>query len=517
MNSPNKFRSLHKLDAYLQRICYAGFSLAMLFFLFCVQTLFSHDRSQKTPQDLERLIKMAQEHINAEQIFHDNYDRFEEIAQLRKIPIEDNPYETRIWNSPLANTRKRSSPQLYSLQSLSATADYGAFFVRAEGGTLPKHPVQNEKPLSGVLTKGYRWVMVTGIIENYKQSLAFNEALAKSQYRIPSLEYPDYQYFQVERAEIAGNDTNEVPLRWEPRPVLAMYEVKNGWAGIGNDPVDVKYYPPPKNGIAFVFPLGPLSKGCWREEASHPRIALYEASTKSDGVIRPVSVAAPADHFAPTLDRMATTTPATDAYPARHNRQVLAAAEKPDIYFLRYIDYDVQPGKHYRYRIRLVLLNPNWHVPEKYLQNAILSKAQYLKTDWSEPTSVVTVPRSTKIHFAGTDARKGQAIVKLEHFDLQNGEIRTKEFFVEKGEVMNYYNQACDPSAAVSDPRKDESMELFPTPREKPKPLCVNFVTDKILIDFETPKRSPGRPRPTEAESIIVMDTNGNLSKIEKR
>jgi len=62
----------------------------------------------------------------------------------------------------------------------------------------------------------------------------------------------------------------------------------------------------------------------------------------------------------------------------------------------RYFDFDVEPGRTYRYRIRLELANPNYNQPVERLQNPDSAKGQTRKTPWSKPTPSTKVPADTR-------------------------------------------------------------------------------------------------------------------------
>ncbi len=56
---------------------------------------------------------------------------------------------------------------------------------------------------------------------------------------------------------------------------------------------------------------------------------------------------------------------------------------KPPKYaLLRLFDFTVKPGVSYRYRVSLVLKNPNYGEPAIYLANPEFAKQQYLQTPW---------------------------------------------------------------------------------------------------------------------------------------
>jgi hypothetical protein len=518
MISPNKFQNLRKLDRYLQWACYAALSLSMLFLFLCVFESFSHDTFSKTPKDLIAAIQLAERKIEEGHPISLKSKSFDELARQSLMPLSAEPYQIGVWCPPLWEYRLRSSPQLYPVQSLLASSGYGAFSTNTgTSESRPQYPNRNISPVQSRNTQGYRWVIVTGIIENRKEIDAFNMTFKGTQYRNAGLDYPDYQYFQVERAEVSNN-SGDGQLQWEQRPVRSMYDLKNRWSGTSDDLVDAKYFPPPRNGISFAFPLGPLVNESWDDKVSHPQIALYEAELRDRTVIQPVSAIVEEE------DPFGNATNMTPS-PLQRNRNlasgqygggILASSEKPDILFMRYIDYDVQPEKKYCYRVKLILQNPNWKVPKKYLETTNLGESQYLKTAWSQPTPIVSVPRATKIELVAADTRRGYALVKLVHFDLQTGGNLTNEFKVNRGEIMNYYNQEYYSPINSASRQENDLPSLIPSLRKPTESRQVDYVTNQILVDFQAGNRLPGRHRQTGPSSILLMDGDGNLSVLEE-
>jgi hypothetical protein len=58
----------------------------------------------------------------------------------------------------------------------------------------------------------------------------------------------------------------------------------------------------------------------------------------------------------------------------------------------RFVDYKVEPGKTYRYRVKLWLANPNYKLPPQVLEDEAFSREAWLLTDWSTPSNPVRVP-----------------------------------------------------------------------------------------------------------------------------
>ncbi|GEM_PF-1188416 len=63
----------------------------------------------------------------------------------------------------------------------------------------------------------------------------------------------------------------------------------------------------------------------------------------------------------------------------------------------RFVDYQVEPGKKYRYRVRLYLTNPNYRLPAQYLQDESYAREAFLITQWSEASNLVRVPADVSI------------------------------------------------------------------------------------------------------------------------
>jgi len=58
----------------------------------------------------------------------------------------------------------------------------------------------------------------------------------------------------------------------------------------------------------------------------------------------------------------------------------------------RFVDYKVEPGKKYRYRVKLWLANPNYKLPPQILEDEKYAQEAWLLTEWSSPSNVVRVP-----------------------------------------------------------------------------------------------------------------------------
>ncbi len=88
-----------------------------------------------------------------------------------------------------------------------------------------------------------------------------------------------------------------------------------------------------------------------------------------------------------------------------------------DFYLLRFFDFSVEPGKKYRYRVKLVLADPNYNLPQGVLSPAVLDRqvkeaaAAKLKKsdifyrvikDFSDPSPIVGIPMAGNVRLAET-------------------------------------------------------------------------------------------------------------------
>lgn len=75
----------------------------------------------------------------------------------------------------------------------------------------------------------------------------------------------------------------------------------------------------------------------------------------------------------------------------------------------RYLDFTVTPGNEYRYRVRLVLRNPNFKRPVEDLVDASVAEGEVRMTPWSEPTSPSVIPEEQKVFLTKVDRGRPEA------------------------------------------------------------------------------------------------------------
>ena len=65
----------------------------------------------------------------------------------------------------------------------------------------------------------------------------------------------------------------------------------------------------------------------------------------------------------------------------------------PELILFRFFDFDVEPGAAYRYRVRLIVTNPNYGLPLEQIARPEVAQETTRQTDWSEPSPAAIVPR----------------------------------------------------------------------------------------------------------------------------
>lgn len=115
---------------------------------------------------------------------------------------------------------------------------------------------------------------------------------------------------------------------------------------------------------------------------------------------------------------------------------------------IRSLDFTVQPNTTYRYRIRLVIKNPNFERSDVNPGTNISDKN--LLGPWSEPTGAVTVPSDVSIYtqVAGQDARRDDVVsFQVFRWDPNKGETVVKTDDAGPGFLVGEYGTISYPSA----------------------------------------------------------------------
>jgi len=222
--------------------------------------------------------------------------------------------------------------------------------------------------------------------------------------------------------------------------------------------------------------------------------------------------------------------------------------EKPVEYQLfRFMDFDVEPGRRYRYRVKLVLANPNYKVNVRYLTDASVGKSWYIEGEWSDPTEVVSVPRDSRL-LAGPVkppppgmelVREPTAQVIAVTIRMEDGLEAAHEYKVARGKLADfeadltekepgrgmpvpggYGTEEEDMGSAAMGPEVMGSAAAMAAPMqplrrgadEDEEPEKITHATGMLLLDIAGGERLHRTDRTlTEPGALLLLDPDGNL------
>jgi hypothetical protein len=185
----------------------------------------------------------------------------------------------------------------------------------------------------------------------------------------------------------------------------------------------------------------------------------------------------------------------------------------------RFFDFTVEEGKRYRYRVQLVLANPNHNVRPQYLKDAKLGKEQYKLSPKSEPSPIASVPTynfllAGKVKAADKPIDEPKANLIAIQLDPKMGtravyelrpptpgkkEDRGREMpGVERGQAIKFSTK----------------LDVVHPITRVPKEETVAFNAKMVLLDMRGGEQfTPGslKDRDTIPGEVLLMDANGML------
>lgn len=458
------------------------FAAAVLCFLLLVESLFRHEvlPPDKQPQRLLDAVNEARSAMEWQQwnplregiVVVDYRTR----AQRRGVVAAD--YELRQpFEFAAPRKIKRADPELFPVASLRVSSAMGAFAltvdkpapapppVPAENrgrnpGKKPNPPVQEQRndgrrrdparplppapqdmPAKAKLQR-MQWTVVTALVPYRQQCAEFDRAFKAAvpvvgvvgapadsnaaQFR----NTPVYVRLQVERAEFV----NGTAPHWETLTCRGYFKNRPRWTHVCPDVVSKRYLD-----AVYTMPLGPLAASDWDESVGHaPEIPFIAIESEQAGNAANAAAEAPPEpadglDFRP-LERQA----------PQAARQLPGKAEPMPVEYrlVRVFDFDVEQGKAYQYRIRLIINNPNFGLPARMLQNVASGLEEFRETPWSEPSPPVQVRPAEQIWVAATQPARGirdtTIRVKLMTLDPDMGVPTVMKENVGRGTMLNF-------------------------------------------------------------------------------
>jgi hypothetical protein len=212
---------------------------------------------------------------------------------------------------------------------------------------------------------------------------------------------------------------------------------------------------------------------------------------------------------------------------SRSTAQQTDVVKGVDFWLLRFIDFSVEPGKKYKYRVKLALADPNAGLPDYVLAPAVqdrqskewkevLAKATDPKKatrpnhrvveEWSEPTPTVGIPLTGSVKLAGTklpanenynDEPTAKLLIESFDIDASGSAIQAAELKdLRRGYVANMVTR--DQKYLGPDGRWIDVLDSF------------KFHTGITVLDMDGGEPLPGKDN-TAPSRVLLMGPAGQL------
>ncbi|MCH7687626.1 MAG: hypothetical protein IH899_13250, partial [Planctomycetes bacterium] len=183
----------------------------------------------------------------------------------------------------------------------------------------------------------------------------------------------------------------------------------------------------------------------------------------------------------------------------------------------RYFDFDVEPGKTYQYRVRLIFENPNFNAPVSELENPDSRLGETRSSPWSELTAPITVLQDTEYYLSRVSVPPGK---KSEESSLLMYQWKPGIGTVISDRVNSQLGQYIG-GETVTEVLKP-ALQTFEMEK-------VEFTSDDLLVDssqgvdvnykdhadLNLPKRLTGKGRLRIMDEALVQDASGRLFSID--
>ncbi len=525
----DKAQLVEFLTAHLEKGVFGIFVL--LFLLFCIGAL-KQKPYDKVPKDFTDTAARIDQKVEGS-----TFDPATDVPPIQPLPesreIPELVWVTReVWNRPVFDVKKRRpEPKFLPLQDIRVASGYGAVSVHAAGdpaaakaatpAAAPAAPAGGGGGLRGAAAaasgggglrgaaaaaggatpggattaapigsvKGKQWAVITGLVPVTAQDKEYRAAFRDVRKSSADGDRPVYHSIDVERAEVPPGTSEDAELKWT---MLDRKQIEKDQASIASfdvDPIDPVFRDPVlTNNLPRV-----VGKEHGRS-ATHPKIPLGP-QPGGGGVSAPVATPVSGGARPGGLRAAAAGAAGGNMTPAVQNA---AAPTGPKIEYklLRFFDFSAQPGKTYRYRVRLVLNNPNYNIGAQYLADAQFGKGATRATPWSDPSPEVTIPRGYSLLAGGIRKATGltdqMAEVVLRMWDQKEAVDAAKLARVMRGQVANFAAEE--------------------TPVENGPPKSIAFQTDMLILDMTGGESLPGAARARAPSQVLVLEPNGKLA-----
>ena len=420
----------------------------------------------------------------------------------------------------------RPKPPVFAATGLKGVAGFATFAIHPQ-------PVADARPRRDLPSSGdkagKRYVVVTAFVPLEEQIAAYERTFLDVAYKQPQHDArPQYLGFYVERAEVLPSEKSADP-KWEPETssVEVIWKERSHWARTDPEIVNLKHIAPQEG------------EGRFRDEEWGPAAARWSSRwvrepTDIGGRKSPMNrrfpwrsalnaSSSPASPWKPRTSRTARRASGEEDVdrnpglrPVEPIRMERTDASPPKYALLRFFDFTVDTGTMYRYRVSLVLRNPNYKVPAKHLKDSAFAKDTMLRTPWSEPSNVVYVPEDVRVlarnvpvpHPGG----EPEATVMIMKWIQDSGVTAHEEFSkLMRGTLLDFPHRRF--RAVPTSPRDRGMGDLERMSRDRrPSHSAPGAPRDYVPVDYITGATLVDIASDGPAGRILLVDEAGNLT-----
>jgi hypothetical protein len=323
-------------------------------------------------------------------------------------------------------------------------------------------------------TVGIRWVAITGVLKYKQLRDTYLSALKR-----PEVAYPHFKQLDVER-QVKQSDGSW--SEWE-----AIDQSRNMQILDNLPEEDEEWTPDTVRISALVSPLPYLKAGFWErvhvaKMVPAEKLKVAEAPIGGSGGMpgMPLDVPPTVQSAPPPMSQPADMPMATSGGMAMSGGVPGGGMgetidfEKRDVeeIMIRALDLTVEPDTTYRFRLRIVVYNPN--LGHEDVSAGVDSKAVELFGPWSDPTDEVTMPPDVATYALARELavprKLDQVKFEVARWAPESGVTVVKPFSAAPGEIIGEL-------ARVQVPITDE------TGKKLPRLTPVDFNSHQVVLD----------------------------------
>jgi hypothetical protein len=317
--------------------------------------------------------------------------------------------------------------------------------------------------------KGKRWVVLTAVLDNAKLKKNYLQALKNE-----AVAYPNFKRVDIERQTLQTDGTS-----WSEWTAVAM---EKNWEVLDNLPeYDTEFVPEVQRPAALVDPLPFLKAGYWTgvhvaklvppeildKSKDSPGPGGNSGNSKLGGMKGPGSSQSPgagagesrqggtsAGGPSKMMGNSGMAGGPGGGAPGAAGDEMNFTKYEEGILMVRSLDFTVDPDETYRFRLRIVVVNPNYNRTD--VNPGVDVETKQLYGPWSEPSPAVHVPADVVAYAQAPDAveRRDDLITfQVVRWVPDNGQTVIKTDSRGPGEIIGEFGAVQMPDSEGKGPK----------------------------------------------------------------